>query len=178
MFFVLIIAVIFALVSIYFYFRSERLQQELVKLKQETAQTRKDNKQLVDATALVAAKQEEFYQLRFNHLVELAKEKNAPQQNDLDLISPLFSNYASIFRECLLSKGQVKIIVEKCFESYSKGSFKKFLRFISSNEIHIKRMWSSNNLKGYLSLVEALLIDMQKTLEEQKALPKKDVVNN
>ena len=164
MFFVLIIAAIFVLVSIYFYFRSERLESELVKLKQETAQTRKDNKQLTDAMALVAAKQEEFYQHRFNSLVDMAKEKDAPQQSELELISPLISNYGSIFRACLLQKGQLKVVTEKCCESYNKGSHKQFLKFVSNNEIHIKRMWSQNNLKGYLGLVEALILDMQKVL--------------
>ena len=56
MVFALIVMAIFIIVSIYFYFRSERLQQDLVNLKRDTSQTRKDNKNLSDTIALVSRK--------------------------------------------------------------------------------------------------------------------------
>ncbi|WP_448213984.1 hypothetical protein [Colwellia sp. MEBiC06753] len=161
---VLIVAAIFVVVSIYFYFRSERLQHELVGQRRETAQMRKENRLFADIFAVVAAKQEEFLEFRFNKLKERA-EKSAPTVvSDLTLISPLITNYATIFRACASGKTQLKTISEQCLESYRVGSFKEFQRFISGQEKYIKRMWANNNLNGYMSMIEALLTEKQKEL--------------
>ena len=66
MFFAFIVIAIFVAVSVYFYFRSERLLQDLVKQKRDTALTRKNHKQLLDTVASIANKQQEFFTFRYN----------------------------------------------------------------------------------------------------------------
>ncbi|NMP30631.1 hypothetical protein HII17_03565 [Thalassotalea sp. M1531] len=168
----LIVVVIFVVVSIYFYFRSERLQHELMQQKRESVQTRKDYKLLMDTLAVVAAKQSEFYLFRYNATKEKA-EKIAPTiASDMALIWPIVNNYSAIFRSCSSGKEKLRPIVEKCFESYKIGSFKEFLRFISGQEKHIKRMWASDNLNGFMSMMEALLTEQQGELAKVKPIKK------
>lgn len=166
MIFVVIILAVFVLVSIYFYFRSERLHADLLKQKRESAGTRKDNKHLVDSFAMLAVKQEELYQFRFNKLKAVTEKEASTVASDMVSIAPLVNNFAGIFRECSSGKQQLKPVAEQCFESYKKGSFKEFLRYISGQDKHIKRMWSANNLVGFLSMMEALLNEYQSNLEK------------
>ncbi|MFD2165679.1 hypothetical protein ACFSJY_05325 [Thalassotalea euphylliae] len=165
MLFVAIFAAIFVVVSIYFYFRSERLQYELVKLKRDTAQTRKENKQLSEAIAFVAAKQEEFFKFRLNQLKEQAEELAPQVASDMTLISPLISNYANIFNACMVGKEKLQPVCQKSIEGVAAGSYQRFLKFISGQEKHVKRHWSSNNVNGLMSLIEALLANFQKEID-------------
>lgn len=174
--FLLIVLAIFVVVSIYFYFRSERLAHELVQQKRESAVTRKENKQLADMFAVVALKQEELYQFRFNKLRERA-EKEAPSvASDMALVSPLVNNFANVYRGCSTGTNQLKVVSQQCFENYKTGSFKEFLRFISGQEKHIKRMWGTNNLVGFLSTMEALLTEFQSDIKKVKE--KKEAAEN
>jgi hypothetical protein len=168
MFFVLIILAIFVIVSIYFYFRSERLQADLLRHKRESAGTRKDNKHLVDMFVMLAAKQEELYQFRFNKVKAVAEEQAPSVASEMGAIAPLVNNFAGVFRECSSGKQSLKAVAEQCFENYKPGSFKEFLRFISSQEKHIKRMWSMNNLVGFLSMMEALLNEAHSNIDKVK----------
>jgi len=78
------------------------------------------------------------------------------------LISPLINNYSIIFKECLKGKGRLKAICQKCFENQDSSAYKKFVALIVTSDKQLKRYWSSDNLNGFLFLVDALL-----TFEEQ-----------
>ena len=168
MIFVLIVVAIFILVSIYFYFRAEKLQQELRAARREFSQAIKDSKAIADKMALVASRHEEFAKVRLKSVQEniLA---NAPElEKQIQFISPLVNNYGAIFTACLSSKEQLKPMSEKCFEGVSPGSFKGFVTYLKGKDVNIRKMWSSNNLNGFISLVEALLMDLNEAVEENK----------
>ena len=172
MIFVLIVVAIFILVSVYFYFRAEKLQQELRAARREFSQSKKDSKAIADKMALVASRYEEFAKTRLKALQE-HKLANIPElEKEIQFIAPLINNYGAIFRACLSSKEQLKPMSEKCFEAVSPGSFKGFVTYINSKEANIRKMWSSNNLNGFISLVEALLIDLE-AVEESKTKQQK-----
>jgi hypothetical protein len=154
MFFVLLITALFIGISVYFYFRSEGLQRTLFNAKREFSTTEKENKAYVDSMALIAKRHEDFAKYR----LEKIKANQAEVGEMLETITPLINNYAVIFRECLKGKGKLQLITKKCYESYDAEGFKRFTTYISEQEAHIKRMWSSNNLSGYISLIEALLL--------------------
>ncbi len=61
------------------------------------------------------------------------------------------------FRECLKGKGRLKMISQKCFENQDSSAYKKFVALIVTSDRQLKRYWSSNNLNGFLFLVDALL---------------------
>lgn len=159
MFFVLAITALFVAISVYFFFRAEKLQRFVLTQKRDSAATKKENKGLVDSMALIAGRYEEFAK---NRLVQL-KERAQIQQNDqliqyCELISPLINNYTIIFRECLKGKGRLKGIAQKCFDNHDPKDFKQFVSFLMKGEKNMKRLWASNNLNGYICLVEALLV--------------------
>jgi len=154
MFFVLFITVLFIGISIYFYFRAEGLQRTLSSAKREFSSTQKENKSYVDSMALIAKRHEDFAK----HRLEKIKTNGSETVETLETITPLINNYAVIFRECLKGKGKLQTITKKCYESYDKEGFKKLVAYIAKQEAHIKRMWSSNSLSGYISLIEALLL--------------------
>ena len=161
MFFVLFITALFIGISIYFYFRSEGLQRALFNAKREFIGTQKENKAYVDSMALIAKRHEDFAKYR----LEKIKTSQSETTETLEAITPLINNYTVIFRECLKGKGKLQPITKKCYESYDKEGFKRLVSYISTQEAHIKRMWSSNNLSGYLSLIEALLLLAEKPKE-------------
>ncbi|WP_448565727.1 hypothetical protein [Thalassotalea ganghwensis] len=158
MIFVLAILAIFVAVSVYFYFRAETLQRKLVEIKKETSSTKKENQLLADAIALIAKKNEEFIQFRLATLKERCQEGEVL----ILYLTPLAKNYAAIVRESLKGKGQTNKIIKKCFDAYDPTSFQKLSSFISKQGGHYKRMWNSNNLNGFMSLVEALLNEAEK----------------
>lgn len=162
MFFVLFITVLFIGISIYFYFRAEGLQRTLSNAQREFSGTQKENKSYVDSMALIAKRHEDFAK----HRLEKIKNNESEATETLDIITPLINNYAVIFRECLKGKGKLQLITKKCYESYDKEGFKRLVAYISKQEAHIKRMWSGNNLSGYLSLIEALLLLAEKIKKE------------
>lgn len=161
MFFVLFITALFIGISIYFYFRAEGLQRTLSNAKREFSSTQKENKAYVDSMALIAKRHEDFAKYR----LEKIKTSQSETTETLEAITPLINNYTVIFRECLKGKGKLQPITKKCYESYDKEGFKRLVAYISTQEAHIKRMWSSNNLSGYISLIEALLLLAEKPKE-------------
>ncbi|WP_286263508.1 hypothetical protein [Thalassotalea atypica] len=165
MIFVLILVVIFILVSIYFYFRAEKLQQELRVIRREFTQSKKDSKAIADKMALVASRHEEFAKFRLKLIQECKLANKVELEKQIQFIAPLINNYGAIFRACSSSKDQLKPMSEKCFEGLNPGSYNGFVTYINGKEAHIRKMWSSNNLIGFISLVEALLIDLNKTVE-------------
>lgn len=159
--FISVVAAIFVVVSIYYYFRSERLHHDLIAKKRESAQALRDNKQMLDTFALLATKQEEFYLSRYSGLKKAA-EKQAPLvAKEMTVLWPIINNFAAIYRGCAMSKEPLQGKVKACYESFSPGAFDDFKRFLGQKQKPIKNMWSSNNLIGFVSLVEALLVEFQ-----------------
>jgi len=158
MFFVLAIALVFVVISVYFFFRVEKLQRKLITQQRESLTTRQENKLLVESMTLVATREEEFTKARLVRLKAYAQ-KNEHVQLKLhtELISPLINNYSIIFKECLKGKGRLKAICQKCFENQDSSAYKKFVALIVTGDKQLKRYWSSDNLNGFLFLVDALL---------------------
>jgi len=154
MIFVLSIAVLFIALSVYFYFRAEGLQRALSNAKKEFSSTQKENKLYMDSMALIAKRHEGFVKNR----LQIIKENEILKLETIDIITPLINNYAAIFIECLKGNGKLQPIAKKCYESHGDESFKKLVAYVSKQDTSIKRMWSSNNLSGYISLIEALLL--------------------
>lgn len=175
MFFALVVIAIFVAVSVYFYFRTENLQHDLVQQKRDTAQTRKDHKQLVETVTSIGSKQQEFFIFRYNKLIEEAQLKSPTILSDLNRIAPLVNNYATIFHACVGDKEQLKPTAQSCFEKHKRGAYKDFLTYISGLDKHIARMWTSNNLIGFMSMVESLLTEHQQALAKIKLVKKKDL---
>ncbi len=159
MIFVLVITAVFVVISIYFFFRAETLQRKLITQQRESLATRKENKALVESTTLVAMRGQEFAKAKLQRLKEHAKANEHEQLLlHIELISPLINNYSIIFRECLKGKGRLKAISQKCFENQDRSAYKKFVALIVTGDRQLKRYWSSDNLNGFLFLVDALLI--------------------
>mgnify|MGYP005988424771 CR=1 FL=1 len=167
MLFVLVIAVIFVAISIYFFFRAEKLQRKLLTHQRESLQTRKENKVLVESTTLVSTRGQEFAKARLQRIMDHAKEQGNEQLIlHCELISPLINNYSIIFKECLKGKGRLKAISQKCFENKDSTAYKKFVALIVTGDKKLKRYWGSDNLNGFLFLVDALLAVDNSTSED------------
>jgi len=154
MIFVLSITILFVGLSIYFYFRAEGLERTLFKTKKDFSSTQKENKYYIDSMAIIAKRNEDFVK----HRLKIIKEQETIELETIEIISPLINNYATIFTECLKGKGKLQPIAKKCYESYDEQGFKKLIAYVSKQEASVKRMWSSNSLSGYISLIEALLL--------------------
>lgn len=175
MIFVIGVVFLFVAVSIYFFFRSERLQAELRVAKKESSNARKSAKAMADNLALVAAKQEEFLKFRLQKLqIEIDKNK-LPLDKEVKFLIPLVNNYAAIFRASMTSNAQMKPTIEKCCESLNKGLYKGLVTYINGKEAHIRKMWSANNVNGFASIVEALLTELvdgcEHVAESKQAIP-------
>lgn len=153
---VLLITALFVALSIYFYFRAEKLQHTLLRLKRETANTSKENTALTKSMALIASNHEAFAKSRLQQL--LANNKEQKRSGNVELIQPLINNYVIIFGECLKGKGQLQTVTKKCFDSQDTNGYKEFVNKVIKNDVKIQRLWASNNLIGFISLVEALLV--------------------
>ncbi|MCJ8319426.1 MAG: hypothetical protein MJK12_07320 [Colwellia sp.] len=163
MIFVLSIMAIFVAISIYFFFRAEKLQREVILAKRDGNIARKENKVLIDSMALLASRYEEFARNRFQEL------KNRPQANEENIkqIAPLINNYSTIFAECLKGKERLKPITQRCYQLIDSSAFKEFNQYLGKRDAQIKRMWSSNNLNGFVSLVEALLVNLEQPQDKK-----------
>tara|TARA_R110000737_G_C14528311_1_gene476730 strand:- start:314 stop:790 length:477 start_codon:yes stop_codon:yes gene_type:complete len=153
MIFVLSIIAMFVAVSIYFFFKAEELQRELIVMKREISSTKKDNKAYVELMAIIAQRHEEIAKQRFVELRAVLHEESEM----FEIIAPLINSYATIFNDSVRAKGKLKSSVEKVYEGSQKGSYKLFSNFIAQSDKDIKRAWSSNNINGFIILVEALL---------------------
>jgi hypothetical protein len=153
---VLLVTLLFIAVSIYFYFRAETLQRDILILKRESSDTKKENIALSKSMALQASNHEEFVKTRLNILI--TKTEQTSEKNDVNLLKPLINNYSLIFHECLTGKGKMQAIIKKCFNNHDPDMFKEFMDKIIKTDSKLKRLWGSNNLAGFISLVEALLV--------------------
>jgi hypothetical protein len=158
MIFVLAIIAIFVAVSVYFFFKAESLQREIILMKREVSTTKKENKVYVDSLAVVAQRYEEISKQR---LVDLRAE-SGPETEVFDIISPMINNFAAIFNDSIKAKGKLQSSVKKVYEGYQKGYYKVLTNHITQSSNEIRRPWSSNNINGYIVLVEALLQSQKK----------------
>ncbi|GLX78410.1 hypothetical protein tinsulaeT_17500 [Thalassotalea insulae] len=164
MVFSLVIIGIFVAVSIYFYFRAESLYRQLLIVKKDAAHAKKESKQMVDSIAVIAKKNEEFSVARYKRIKELVSDPA-----ELELLLPLVNNFSMIFRESLRGKGQLHKVAKKCCDSYKPGHYKQLTTHIAKQDAQIKRVWSSNNLSGFIAFIEAMLIE-----HETKLIPSSD----
>lgn len=149
---VLLITLLFVAISIYFFFRAEKLQHELLLLRREINNTQQENKNLSKSMALLASSHGDFAKSRYSVIA------NKAENTEIELLKPLINNYAVIFRECLTGKGKMQAITKKCFNNQDKEAFNKFTTTITKADVKLQRLWASNNLAGFISLVEALLV--------------------
>tara|TARA_B110000467_G_C18310584_1_gene477818 strand:+ start:775 stop:1347 length:573 start_codon:yes stop_codon:yes gene_type:complete len=170
MYFVLAITALFVLLCVYFFFSAEKLQRKVILQQREGATIRKENKTLSDTMALVSSRHEEFSKSSlFRKLAQAKKNSDGALTQHYELISPLINNYGLIFRECLKGKGRLKATVQKCFNNHDDKAFKQFVALLVTSDKSLKRYWSSNNLNGFLFLVDALLnYDNEPTSPELK----------
>jgi hypothetical protein len=162
------ITVVFVVISIYFFFRAEKLQRQLITQQRESLATRKENKMLAESSILVSTRGQEFAKARLQRLKVYAKATNHEQLNiHAELISPLINNYSMIFGECLKGKGRLKAACQKSFENQGSSAYKNFVALLVTSDKKLKRYWNSDNLNGFLFLVDALL-----TIEEGSDLTK------
>ena len=90
--------------------------------------------------------------------LEALKKEVKDKDENFEKIAPLINNYSIIFTECLKGKGRLKPIVQKCYLLINISAFKEFTQYIDKRDVQIKRMWSSNNLNGFIALVEGVLL--------------------
>jgi len=151
MFFVVVVTVIFVIISIYFFFRVENLQRQLISRQRESLLSLKENKLFVESITLVATREQEFTKAKSQRLKVYAKESfNEKIILHTKLISPLINNYSTIFRECFKGNGRLKSVRQKCFENQDSSAYKKFVTLIVTSDKKLKRYWSSDNLNGFL----------------------------
>lgn len=159
---IILIVFVFIAVAIFLFFRAERIQKQLNHALRELGQSRKLFQSLNDAIAITASKNEEFSKFRFKQLEERIEARKLPLTQHAETISPLIQNYAHIFCEVAGKKAQLKPVAQKCYDSIKKGSYKGFITFINGQEKHLKRMWANDSLNGFISLVESLILDLEK----------------
>lgn len=155
---------VFMLISIYLFFRAEGLQKELKSVRREIKHLQINNKGLVDAMVLTASKTEEFVRFRLNEIKEQIQDETLKTtlKEEIDFLTLLTSNYGAIYRECIKGSIQLKTITKTCLDNYAPGTYNNFTHFIANQETGIKRIWASNNLLAFVSLVEALLLQLNK----------------
>lgn len=108
--------------------------------------------------ALISSRHEEFSKKLLQvKLVQAKQNLNDSLVQHYELISPLINNYDLIFRECIKGKGRLKAVVQKCFNNHDDKAFKQFVALLVTSDKRLKRYWASNNLNGFLFLVDALL---------------------
>ena len=167
MIFIIAIITIFFLLLIYLYFRTEKLQLLLKKAQLTNRKSKKENEALLATLVHVANTQSASTKARLQYLKDKYYEDEIINQ-ELQLITPFIHNYAIIFSACLKNKRHLSVITQKCYENLEKESYKKFIIFINKQDKKIKRMWNSNTLLGYISLIEALLQKFEQLPKNKK----------
>jgi len=171
---VLLITALFVFISVYFFFRAEKLQRTIVLLKRDTAKTQKENQIFSKSMALMAGNTEEYAKSRLQLL--LVKTQDKKTLNELDLIKPFINNYSLIFKECLMKKGKLQSTTRKCFANLDGDVFKEFFETIIKKDNKVQRLWNSNNFIGFISLAEALLVKYEEKSQSNLPLESSAVV--
>lgn len=161
---VLLITALFIFISVYFFFRAEKLQRALILLKRDTAKTQKENQILSKSMVLMAGNTEEFTKNRLQLLFNNTKDQKT--LDELALIKPFIDSYSLIFKECLINKGRLHAITKKCFSNNEKDIYKDFFDKIIKKDSKIQRLWNSNNFIGFISMTETLLVNFEEKLHD------------
>lgn len=157
---VLLITVLFVCLSVYFFFRAEKLQHTIISLKRDTSKMQSENQAFSKAMGLVAGNTEEFYKARLQLLMQTIKDEK--MLDELAIIQLLINNYALIFKGCLLKKGKLHSLTKNCLTTKEESSYQTFLEKIVKKDSKIQRVWNSNNFIGFTSMMEALLVRYEK----------------
>jgi hypothetical protein len=166
----LLITALFIALSIYFFFRAEKIQNTLRLLKRDKGKILKEHTKLTESIALIASNHEEVAKIRLQLL--LTESENQPYLEHVKLIQPLINNYVIIFNECLKEKGRLHGMTKECFDNQNSGAYKDFINRIIKNDEKLQRLWESNNIIGFISLVEALLIKYNTEKENSISIQK------
>ena len=62
-----------------------------------------------------------------------------------------------------------KMMIKKCYENQVTHPFNDFTSNIIKADPKIQRLWGSNNLAGFTSLVETLLTKYQVDIKKEKS---------
>ena len=162
---VLLITALFVFVSVYFFFRNEKLQRSLTVLNRESAKVQKENQVLSKSMSLMASNSETFTKNRLQLLIDRAICPN--MINELTLIKPLINNYSFIFKACLMKKGMLHTSTKKCFSVIEADAYKNFINTIIKKDHKMLRIWNNNNFIAFVSLVEALLVKYELALQDE-----------
>lgn len=160
---VLLITALFVFISVYFFFRSEKLQRTIILLKRDSLKAQKESQVYSKAMVLIASNTEDFAKNRLRLL--LSKTQNQKILVELALIKLFIDNYAVIFSECLMKKGTLQSMTKSCFSTMDADSYRDFFEKIIKKDSKIQRLWNSNNLIGFISMVEALLVRYEDSLQ-------------
>lgn len=160
---VLLITALFVFISIYFFFRAEKLQRSILLQKRETEKSLKESQVLSKAMGQVANNAENFAKNRLQILVNKSQKQEI--LDELSLIKPFIDNYALIFKECLMKKGKLHSITKKCLSHQGEDCYKEFFDKIIKKDSKIQRLWNSNNFIAFISLAEALLVKYEEQTE-------------
>lgn len=153
MIYIFSVIAMFIAISVYFFLKAESLQREVILMKREVSHTKKENKAYLESVEIIAQRYEEIAKHKLLNL----KEEEGFDTKVIELISPIVNNYAVIFNDSIRAKGGLQPTVKKVYEGYQKGSYKEFSNYITQSSTEIKRSWSSNNINGFILLVDALL---------------------
>jgi len=175
MIFIIGVVCLFIAVGIFFFFKSEKLQEELRVNRKEHSLSQKNGKALADTLALITSKQEEFLKARLEQLTLKNEKQHLPLADEIRFLTPLIHNYGIIFREGLRAKALIKPIVQKCVESQYPGTYKEFTLFMDQQDRGIRKLWAQNNVNGFVSLVEALLLSLADKADKSEQNTKKKV---
>lgn len=163
---ILVVAIValFVGISILLYFRVENLQQQLARAKKDSVSAQKEAKALVENLVHIANKQQEFAKFRWQQLTEQADES---MLSELHAFTPLINYYGFIFRECVAGKDKLHVAVKKCYDSVESGLYSKLSSQLKNVKPQLRRQWTSNNILGFMALVEGLITEYQKQLDEK-----------
>lgn len=156
------IASIFLFISIFMFYRAENLSREISKIKRDLTATSKEKDFFFEVMTNGATIQQSFLSKRYENLsAHYKKQGNA---NPLEPLYPIISNYTTIFHECARKPNNIKGVVKNACEQAEKGSYKQLERLISQQEKHIKSLWNQAKFNGFVSLVEALVLQQEQTV--------------
>ena len=156
MLFLISLVILFAALCVYFFFRAEGFQRQIIVLKREKKQSEKELQSLHEINALVFAHNEESARKRLGY-IKNNNINNKALEDELDKLAPLIAHYAVIANECNKGKNKLHHTIKNCFGTADATGYSNFTTYIKMQDKQVQRMWSSNNLKGFINLVDAML---------------------
>lgn len=169
MIFLISILVIFLIASVYFFFRAESLQKRLLIEKKKTKQAEKDNQGFVDTMLMSSSKYQDFAVYRVKTIQDSAnKLSQMPEKlaDDLNVSKLFFENYGKIFIDAMTGKTGPKRSCQESLIQVNKETYRLFIEMTNRQDKTIRRMWNSDNLAGFVSFSEALLLNLEKQVND------------